>query len=78
MDGKRAQDASQNASGTPIQSGKETPYKTRNTPETGQQLIDCLTKAQGVLLKYKNKIPGPAQDGMATILNKAIALARAL
>ena len=77
MDGKRASDASENAPGSLIQDGGETSRKTRNTPETGQQLIDCLAKAQGVLLEYKNEIPGLAREGMATILVEATALVKA-
>jgi len=78
MDGERAPDALFDASGTPPQNRGKTPISAKNTPETGQQLIDCLIKAQGVLLDYENEIPGPARSGMATILDEATALARAL
>jgi len=78
MDRKRGPDASENASGTPTQYREKTPHNIRNTPETGQQLIDCLTKAQGVLLKHENEISESARDSMTTILNEAMVLARAL
>jgi hypothetical protein len=78
MDGKRAPDAYFDASGTPPPNGGKTPLNAGNTPETGQRLIDCLIKAQGVLLEYENEIPGSARSGIATILDDATALARAL
>jgi hypothetical protein len=77
MDGKRAPDACFDASGTPQQHGGKIPQKTQDTPETGQQLIDCLTKAQGALLEDKNVTPG-STNSLAAILDEAMDLARAL
>jgi hypothetical protein len=71
-------DASQNASGSPTTSREEKPQIKQNTPEIGQQLIDCLNNIQGDLRNEEENIPESTRDRITAALQDAFALARTL
>jgi len=78
QDRRRPPDAFQNASEEPLTQRGKKPHNKQKQPEIGQQLIDCLVKAQGDLQNAKEEISGSIHDALNNALQKATALARAL
>jgi ParB-like chromosome segregation protein Spo0J len=74
--GRRAHDASQNASGGASQNRGKQPHNHQDIPALGQKLLDSLQLIQGDLIKEVNKNPGTERH--IAILETTIRLARAL
>ena len=74
--GRRAPDASQNASGETSQNRGKQPHNHQDIPALGQKLLDSLQLVQGDLIKEVND--NPRAERHVAGLEAVIGLARAL